>query len=96
MSDTLLDLDFETTAQNPNSNEILPLGTEALIIYNSPSGEKRSTKNQTKENTKNDTGSLFDDLGIKDHTANQQTNENSKPLSDSEILKKFSSPPHPK
>ncbi|KAK5582098.1 hypothetical protein RB653_003681 [Dictyostelium firmibasis] len=95
MSDTLLDLDFETTAQNPNSN-VLPLGTEALISYNSPTGEKRSSKNQSKENTKKEGGSLFDDLGIQDHSATQQTGENSKPLSDSEILKKFSSPTQPK
>ncbi|EGC31340.1 hypothetical protein DICPUDRAFT_13661, partial [Dictyostelium purpureum] len=93
MSDSLIDLDFETTAENPSSN-VLPLGTDALLSYSSPKSEKKQqdNKNQSKENTTNENNDLFDDLGIQNHSDKVQTDSNAKPLTESEILSKFSSP----
>jgi len=100
---SLIDLDFETTTESP-SPKVLPLGTDALISYESPKPSTKSKQNNNSNNNNNNSNNsnssssnnndLFSDLGIKDHNTQQEVaNDNAKPLSDSDILKKFSSPP---
>ncbi|KAF2072521.1 hypothetical protein CYY_006164 [Polysphondylium violaceum] len=90
---SLIDLDFETTTESP-SPKVLPLGTESLISYESPKPTTKSKQNNNSNNNNSNNSNdndLFSDLGIKDHTI--QETSNAKPLSDSDIMKKFSSPP---
>ncbi|EFA83135.1 hypothetical protein PPL_03925 [Heterostelium album PN500] len=92
MSNSLIDLDFETTTSNP-SPQTLPLTGEALIGYSSPNaGRKKKSIEKTSGES-----NIFDELGMNDPTKKSESKPEPPVLdSSSDCLIDFSSPPLPK
>ncbi|EGG24062.1 hypothetical protein DFA_06200 [Cavenderia fasciculata] len=92
-----------------NLEDILPLGKEALIGYNSPSTGKNDQKGKKNTNTKAQQNSLsssnqdsltssqiLDGFGMNTNTTTSNSEVPDKKIKEDELLIDFSSPPLPK